>query len=302
MTLWNQGYSKWAGSPEYRKHSCNPSVLQLLSNFLFLAWLLLIILALVSKVPSSQSQDKIYQELMQLKTEVDDDLCQPYQRDCVFFRGNCYVFSKSQSNWYNSINACQEVGAQMVIIETEGEQGEADEAELQRLVAAEQQKAQFTAQVHHFMELCWDKYVEKPGNRLDSRIENCLSSCVDRFIDTTLAITGFLDRGHISLVLQLLSLVFFAGLLAAIVIQVSKIPSSEEIQWEQKKQEKMFQDLSQLKSEVDSLCRRCPWDWTFFKGNCYFFSKSQRDWHDSITACQELGAQLVIIKSHEEQV
>lgn len=68
--------------------------------------------------------------------------------------------------------------------------GEADEAELQRLVAAEQQKAQFTAQVHHFMELCWDKCVEKPGNRLDSRTENCLSSCVDRFIDTTLAITS----------------------------------------------------------------------------------------------------------------
>ncbi|ELK31894.1 Mitochondrial import inner membrane translocase subunit Tim8 B [Myotis davidii] len=138
------------------------------------------------------------------------------------------------------------------------ELGEADEAELQRLVAAEQQKAQFTAQVrdrdqgeekrgcsqtpggrgevarcpclarfprkrnesrhpcpgarrcpgavkqaplekvgvkqkrkvHHFMELCWDKCVEKPGNRLDSRTENCLSSCVDRFIDTTLAITS----------------------------------------------------------------------------------------------------------------
>lgn len=73
---------------------------------------------------------------------------------------------------------------------TMAELGEADEAELQRLVAAEQQKAQFTAQVHHFMELCWDKCVEKPGNRLDSRTENCLSSCVDRFIDTTLAITG----------------------------------------------------------------------------------------------------------------
>uniref|UniRef100_A0A8I3W4C3 Mitochondrial import inner membrane translocase subunit Tim8 B n=2 Tax=Callithrix jacchus TaxID=9483 RepID=A0A8I3W4C3_CALJA len=73
---------------------------------------------------------------------------------------------------------------------TMAELGEADEAELQRLVAAEQQKAQFTAQVHHFMELCWDKCVEKPGNRLDSRTENCLSSCVDRFIDTTLAITS----------------------------------------------------------------------------------------------------------------
>ncbi|KAG8518113.1 Mitochondrial import inner membrane translocase subunit Tim8 B [Galemys pyrenaicus] len=64
------------------------------------------------------------------------------------------------------------------------ELGETGEAELQCLVEAEQQKA------HHFIELCWDKCVEKPGNRLDSRTENCLSSCVDRFIDTTLAITS----------------------------------------------------------------------------------------------------------------
>uniref|UniRef100_A0A2R9CSX7 Mitochondrial import inner membrane translocase subunit n=1 Tax=Pan paniscus TaxID=9597 RepID=A0A2R9CSX7_PANPA len=71
------------------------------------------------------------------------------------------------------------------------ELGEADEAQLQHLVAAEQQKAQFTAQVHHFMELCWDKCVEKPGNHLDSCTENCLSSCVDHFIDTTLAITSW---------------------------------------------------------------------------------------------------------------
>ncbi|XP_048196270.1 mitochondrial import inner membrane translocase subunit Tim8 B-like [Perognathus longimembris pacificus] len=70
------------------------------------------------------------------------------------------------------------------------ELGEADKAELQLLVVAQQQKAQFTAQVHHFMELCWDKSVEKPGNRLDSHTENYLSSCVDRFIDTTLAITN----------------------------------------------------------------------------------------------------------------
>ncbi|XP_028931887.1 mitochondrial import inner membrane translocase subunit Tim8 B [Ornithorhynchus anatinus] len=69
-------------------------------------------------------------------------------------------------------------------------EAEAPEAELQRLMAAEQQKARFTAQVHHFMELCWDKCVEKPGNRLDSRAEGCLASCVDRFVDTTLAVTG----------------------------------------------------------------------------------------------------------------
>jgi import inner membrane translocase subunit TIM8 len=34
---------------------------------------------------------------------------------------------------------------------------------LQRLVAAEQQKAQFTAQVHHFMELCCDKVWKSQG-------------------------------------------------------------------------------------------------------------------------------------------
>uniref|UniRef100_A0A8C9I6D3 Mitochondrial import inner membrane translocase subunit n=1 Tax=Piliocolobus tephrosceles TaxID=591936 RepID=A0A8C9I6D3_9PRIM len=84
-------------------------------------------------------------------------------------------------------HGCRKVAS---LRQTMAELGEADEAELQRLVAAEQQKVQFTAQVHHFMELCWDKCVEKPGNRLDSRTENCLSSCVDRFIDTTLAITS----------------------------------------------------------------------------------------------------------------
>nr|XP_006970224.1 CD209 antigen-like protein D [Peromyscus maniculatus bairdii] len=106
---------------EYLKCSCNPLVLQLLS-FLFLAGLLLIILILVSKVPSSQDQDRIYQELKQLKTEVHDGLCQPCPRDWVFFHRSCYFFSKSQRNWHNSITACQEVGAQLVIIETDEEQ------------------------------------------------------------------------------------------------------------------------------------------------------------------------------------
>ncbi|KAL6034254.1 hypothetical protein STEG23_009323 [Scotinomys teguina] len=50
----------------------------------------------------------------------------------------------------------------------------------------------------------------------------------------------------------------------------------------------------------DHLCRRCPWDWTLFQGNCYFFSTFQKNWKDSVTACKEVGAQLVI-KSDEEQ-
>ena len=53
---------------------------------------------------------------------------------------------------------------------------------------------------------------------------------------------------------------------------------------------------------IDSLCLPCPWDWKFFNGKCYFFSKSQRTWNDSVTACQEVEAQLVIIDNDEEQV
>ncbi|XP_030792928.1 CD209 antigen-like protein 2 isoform X3 [Rhinopithecus roxellana] len=82
-------------------------------------------------------------------------------------------------------------------------------------------------------------------------------------------------------------------------LAVSKNPSSQRL--EQSKQDEISQDLSQLKAAVERLCRPCPWEWTFFQGNCYFMSNSQRNWHDSITACQEVGAQLVIIKSAEEQ-
>nr|XP_035108942.2 mitochondrial import inner membrane translocase subunit Tim8 B-like [Callithrix jacchus] len=84
-------------------------------------------------------------------------------------------------------HGCQKV---LRLRQTMAELDEADEAKLQCLVAAEQQKAQFTAQMHHFMELCWDKCVEKSWNCLDSCTENCLSNSVDRFIDTTLAITS----------------------------------------------------------------------------------------------------------------
>ncbi|XP_061440258.1 mitochondrial import inner membrane translocase subunit Tim8 A-like [Rhineura floridana] len=67
---------------------------------------------------------------------------------------------------------------------------EAKASELQRLVAVEEQRARLTAQVHNFMEVCWDKCVDKPGSKLDSRTETCLANCVNSFIDTTLSITN----------------------------------------------------------------------------------------------------------------
>ncbi|XP_069352325.1 CD209 antigen-like protein 2 [Eulemur rufifrons] len=128
--------------------------------------------------------------------------------------------------------------------------------------------------------------------------------------------------GRSPLVLLFLAFMLLAVLLVTIVVQVSKLPSSlgqeqsrqEEIYQEltqlkagvrefpeRSRQDEIYQELTQLKAAVDHLCRPCPWQWTFFQGNCYFFSYSQRNWHDSITACQDVGAQLVVIKGEEEQ-
>ncbi|XP_041911793.1 CD209 antigen-like protein C [Arvicola amphibius] len=80
----------------------------------------------------------------------------------------------------------------------------------------------------------------------------------------------------------------------------SEVYSSQEQEQEQEKQ-RIHQELEQLKAGLDRLCRPCPWDWTFFQENCYFFSTFRQTWMKSVTACQEVGAQLVVIKSDEEQ-
>ncbi|EAT47987.1 AAEL000941-PA [Aedes aegypti] len=61
--------------------------------------------------------------------------------------------------------------------------------ELQDFLMAEKQKAQLSAQIHEFNDICWDKCMDKPGSKLDSRTETCLNNCVNRFIDTSLFIT-----------------------------------------------------------------------------------------------------------------
>nr|XP_048285034.1 CD209 antigen-like protein E [Myodes glareolus] len=105
---------------------------------------------------------------------------------------------------------------------------------------------------------------------------------------------GCVRHDLVPLVLQLLFLILFSGVLVAFLLQVPKVPCTQD-------QEKIYQELMQLKPKVDSLCRPCSWDWMFFSGNCYFFSITKRNWSDSLSACQEVGAQLIIIKSYEEQ-
>ncbi|XP_034936258.1 mitochondrial import inner membrane translocase subunit Tim8 [Chelonus insularis] len=64
------------------------------------------------------------------------------------------------------------------------------DSELDNFLTIEKQKIQFNAQIHEFNDFCWDKCVDKPGTKLDSKTETCLTNCVDRFIDVSLLVTS----------------------------------------------------------------------------------------------------------------
>ncbi|XP_034650116.1 mitochondrial import inner membrane translocase subunit Tim8 isoform X3 [Drosophila subobscura] len=64
-----------------------------------------------------------------------------------------------------------------------------NDRELQEFMMIEQQKAKVIPQLHEFNEICWEKCIGKPSNKLDSATETCLTNCVDRFIDTSILIT-----------------------------------------------------------------------------------------------------------------
>lgn len=72
----------------------------------------------------------------------------------------------------------------------DGSKSKSGDAELEEFLMVEKQKAQFTAQIHEFNDICWDKCIDKPGSKLDSRTETCLHNCVDRFIDVSLLISN----------------------------------------------------------------------------------------------------------------
>ncbi|XP_052024092.1 CD209 antigen-like protein C [Apodemus sylvaticus] len=123
-------------------------------------------------------------------------------------------------------------------------------------------------------------------------------SICDREREKHLCSLGCQDCEHFITILQLISIVLLAALLTAILVKGSVVPRSQE--HDQEKQH-IHQKLDQLKSGLDNLCRPCPWDWMLFQGNCYFFSTYQKKWKESVTACKDMGAQLVVIKSNEEQ-
>nr|CAH0111106.1 unnamed protein product [Daphnia galeata] len=61
-----------------------------------------------------------------------------------------------------------------------------EDAELQRHLMREQQRAQFQEQINKFNDICWETCIDKPSSRLDSKTETCIVNCVNRFIDLNL--------------------------------------------------------------------------------------------------------------------
>ncbi|CAH8491430.1 unnamed protein product [Schistosoma turkestanicum] len=66
-----------------------------------------------------------------------------------------------------------------------------NDEELQRQLLQELQKQRFHQLGHQLTSICWDKCVtSKLNNSLDSRTENCIIHCVQRYID----VSGLLTR------------------------------------------------------------------------------------------------------------
>ncbi|XP_045441907.1 CD209 antigen-like protein E isoform X12 [Pipistrellus kuhlii] len=65
--------------------------------------------------------------------------------------------------------------------------------------------------------------------------------------------------------------------------------------------EEIVHQLTRMNATLTGLCRHCPWNWDFFQGSCYFFSKVQSPWKASVSACKDMKAQLVVISNAEEQ-
>lgn len=56
---------------------------------------------------------------------------------------------------------------------------------IQRFVNQETQRQRFQALVHEMTGRCWDTCMGNPSTKLDSKTENCIRNCVERFLDTS---------------------------------------------------------------------------------------------------------------------
>ncbi|XP_019523161.1 PREDICTED: CD209 antigen-like protein 2 isoform X1 [Hipposideros armiger] len=120
-----------------------PLPLMLLFISLGLFMLLLTTLVQVSRIQQSLPRETGHQEsrspvvLLQEQTQSDLEkirqqltwmnatlagLCRPCPWDWTLFQGSCYIFSQTQSTWKAAVSACEDIRAQLVVINNAEEQ------------------------------------------------------------------------------------------------------------------------------------------------------------------------------------
>lgn len=71
----------------------------------------------------------------------------------------------------------------------------ADQRGLQEFIQAENQKNQVQADVHRLTNMCFKKCVTSiSGGGLVTKEQGCMQSCVDRFMDSNLAVLKHLEQ------------------------------------------------------------------------------------------------------------
>uniref|UniRef100_A0A4X2LJB7 Tim10-like domain-containing protein n=1 Tax=Vombatus ursinus TaxID=29139 RepID=A0A4X2LJB7_VOMUR len=74
--------------------------------------------------------------------------------------------------------------------------------QLQHFIEVKTQKQWLWQLVHQMIELHWEKYMDKPGFKLDSRAETYFMNCVEQFIDTSQFILNQLEKTRKSSLLR----------------------------------------------------------------------------------------------------
>jgi import inner membrane translocase subunit TIM8 len=76
-----------------------------------------------------------------------------------------------------------------------GRLSNSDKVELQRFIQAESQKAEIQKRVHELTELCFKKCVTGSisSGKLAGKESDCMANCVNRFVDSNLAVLKHLE-------------------------------------------------------------------------------------------------------------
>ena len=67
-------------------------------------------------------------------------------------------------------------------------------AQMQAVIAEENQKAAVQQIIAKLTETCWDKCMGKPGTKLSSWEADCITNCAGRFLDTTMFIVEKMQK------------------------------------------------------------------------------------------------------------